>query len=159
MHNQTQNYLDVHGDIKVAQIHINRTEMLAHNMTVQLALFDKDGHPFYDPNYINGNIPGDSLILGGDVITFSPFLNLFGLHEEFKLTSSVGHYQDSRLESTNKPSTMSIDGGDDNFFKSVLGGSYLGVTGTYSNSVTLPADGNTYDVFMSQNGLFIKRAN
>jgi hypothetical protein len=156
LYTMTQSYLEVHGDIKVAQVRIIHTGMLPHNMTVRLTLFDKDGHPFYDQNYINNNIAGDNLLLRGDIITFSPLLNLFGLHEEFKLTSSTGHYQDSRLESAGKPDAMPIDGGDDNFFQSVLNGNYPGVTASYSNSVTLPADGNTYDVFMSQNGLFIR---
>ncbi len=68
---------------------------------------------------------------------------------------------DPAIARVNTPDAKDINGGNDGYFElaqeqGLL--AFLGVAAAYTKTVTVPADGHTYNVYMSQNGLFIKTA-
>ena len=157
LRSQTSSYQEIDGVTQVAQIHVVKT-MEPHHMATQLILIDNKGHQYYDSNCKTCIIAGDNVLLRGDVITFSGWQNSLGLHPEFKLAMLKGHYADPAVASQFQPGVMSINGGDDNVFRSIQDRDwpFFGVAAAYTNTVTVPANGNTYDVFMSANGLYIR---
>lgn len=148
-----QSYLGLTGDIKVAVVRATPLVNLPHLMNVELILYNKDGHQISDNSY---GVMGDDWELQGDIIKFPTWLNVVGLHSGYKLTRLEGRYDDPNLERNNKHSVIVLNGGDDNFFKTVQTQTWLAslVEAAYGNAVFLPADGKTYTVFVSQTGLY-----
>jgi hypothetical protein len=79
-----------------------------------------------------------------------------GLHSSYKLTRLEGRFDDPNLERHATHTVVDLNGGDDNFFKTVQEQAWVSpiVQGAYGNAVFLGADGKTYDVFVSQTGLY-----
>jgi hypothetical protein len=148
-----QSYLGLTGDIKVAVVRANPIANFQHVMSVELTLYDKDGHQISDNTY---GVMGDDWELQGDIIKFPSWLNVVGLHTGYKLTRLEGRYERSDLERNNKHTVIDLNGGDDNFFKTAQTQTWLSplVESAYGNAVFLPADGKTYTVFVSQTGLY-----
>src|SRR6266567_4093179 len=65
-------------------------------------------------------------------------------------------YDKPDLERNNKHSVIVLNGGDDNFFKTAQTQTWLSpfVEALYGNAVILPANGKTYEVLVSQTGLY-----
>ena len=150
-----QSYLGLTGDIKVAQVRAHPIANAAHQMSVELILYDDHGHKTSDRFY---NVQGDEWMLQGDFIKFPTWLNILGLHTGYKLTRLEGRYDDPNLERTAPRTVIELNGGDDNFFKTMhTQRGWIGpfVDATYGNAVFVPADG-AYDVFVSQTGLYVK---
>ncbi len=147
-----QTYLGLTGDIHVARVRATSFTNLPHIMSVEVMLFDKDGHQASDNTY---GVMGDEWELQGDIVKFPTWLNILGLHSGYKLTRLEGRYDDPNLERNNKHSVIVLNGGDDTFFKTAQTQTWLAplVEATYGNAVILPANG-TYDVLVSQTGLF-----
>ncbi len=147
-----QTYLGLTGDIHVARVRATSFTNLPHIMSVEVMLFDKDGHQASDNTY---EVMGDEWELQGDIVKFPTWLNILGLHSGYKLTRLEGRYDDPNLERNNKHSVIVLNGGDDTFFKTAQTQTWLAplVEATYGNAVILPANG-TYDVLVSQTGLF-----
>ena len=147
-----QTYLGLTGDIHVARVRATSFTNLPHIMSVEVMLFDKDGHQASDNTYEE---MGDEWELQGDIVKFPTWLNILGLHSGYKLTRLEGRYDDPNLERNNKHSVIVLNGGDDTFFKTAQTQTWLAplVEATYGNAVILPANG-TYDVLVSQTGLF-----
>jgi len=148
-----QTYLGLSANIMVARVHATSFVNLPHLMSVEIILYDKDGHQTSDNTY---GVMGDEWELQGDIIKFPTWLNILGLHSGYKLTRLEGRYEDPNLERNNKHSVIVLNGGDDTFFKTAQTQTWLSplIEASYGNAVILPADGRTYDVLVSQTGLF-----
>jgi len=122
-------------------------------MSVDLTLYDKNGQPSLEKTYL---VNGDEWMLQGDIIKFPNWLNIVGLHSSYKLTRLEGRFDKSELERNSTHTVIDLNGGDDNFFTTVQEQAWVSpiVQGAYGNAVFLKADDRTYDVFVSQTGLF-----
>lgn len=148
-----QTYLGLTSDIKVARVHAVAVANVPHLMSVDLTLYDQQGKQTSDQTYI---INGDEWMLQGDVIKFPTWLNIFGLHSGYKLTRLEGRFDDPNLEANSHHVVVVLNGGDDNFFKTVQEQAWTSpvVQAAYGSSTFLQPDGKTYDVFVSQTGLY-----
>jgi hypothetical protein len=152
-----QTYLGLTNDIKVAQVRASTITNLSHEMSVELILYDANGNQTSDNTY---SVLGDRWMLQGDIIKFPTWLNILGVHSGYKLTRLEGQYDDPNDESTLHHTVESINGGDDNFFKTVYKQAWSSpfVAAAYGNAVIVPADGHTYNVLVSQTGLYAQPA-
>jgi|SRR6266487_1552993 len=151
-----QTYLGLTGDIKVAQVRAHMLQNSAHEMSVELVLYDNNGHQTSDQFY---SVLGDEWMLQANFIKFPTWMNVLGFHSGYKLTRMEGMYQDSNLESNSKHTVVDLNGGEDNFFKTMRDQKYWFspfVDAYYGNATLEPADG-VYDVYASQTGLYAKQ--
>ncbi|HEY0755216.1 MAG TPA: hypothetical protein VGD98_14750 [Ktedonobacteraceae bacterium] len=153
-----QNYLGLTGNIEVAQVRavkISNTD--TPTMSVELTLFDQNGHPGSDNVY---QVLGNEWMVQGDIIKFSDWLNVVGLHSGYKLTRMEGRYDDPNLEANAKHTVVTLNGGDDGFFQHTQGSNWYSgfVQAQYGNAVFQVADGATYNIFVSQTGLYAVKA-
>lgn len=148
-----QTYLGLTSDIKVARVHATVVANVPHLMSVDLTLYDQNGKQTSEQTYI---INGDEWMLQGDIIKFPPWLNIFGLHSGYKLTRLEGRYDDANLEANSHHVVVTLNGGDDNFFKTVQEQAWTSpfVQAAYGSGTFIQPDGKTYDVFVSQTGLY-----
>ncbi|HEV2583829.1 MAG TPA: hypothetical protein VGT44_23445 [Ktedonobacteraceae bacterium] len=146
-----QTYLGLTGDIRVARIHATATN-IPHLMSVEVILYDNNGNPASDKTYI---VQGDEWMLQGDIVKFPSWLNILGLHSGFKLTRLEGRYDDVNMERTAPHTVIELNGGDDNFFKTVQAQAWTSpfVDSAYGSSTFLSPDNHTYDIFVSQDAL------
>src|SRR5579859_592029 len=113
-HAQTQNYLEIAGVVQVAQVTVDPTPRYPHHMNVNLLLEDNNGHEYFDPHCSTSCIlPGDSLLLQGDMITYPTWQGVLGLHTKFKLTSIKGMYANHAIARTNTLAATPINDGND----------------------------------------------
>lgn len=152
-----QTYVNLTADIPVAQVHATPIDGEPHLMSVEMTLYDKDGHTNAHKTFL---VHGDEWMLQGNIVKFPAWLNVLGLHSGYKLTRLQGRYDDPNLELTAKRSVITLNGGDDNFFKTVQQQAWMSpfVEAAYGNAVFLGADGKTYNVLVSQSGLYAKPA-
>ncbi len=148
-----QTYLGLTSDIEVARVRATPVANVSHLMSVDLTLFDQNGHQTSEQTYI---INGDEWMLQGDIIKFPPWLNIFGLHSGYKLTRLEGRFDDPNLEANSHHTVVVLNGGDDNFFKTVQEQAWTSpfVQAAYGSGTFIQPDGKTYDVFVSQTGLY-----
>lgn len=150
-----QGYLGLTGDIRVAQIRAHMPKNAQHQMSVELIVYDNNGHQLSDNFY---NVLGDEWMLQADFIKFPAWMNILGFHSGYKITRLEGLYQDRNLESTARHTVVDLNGGEDNFFKTMRDQRFWFspfVDAYYGNAAFEPADG-TYDVYASQTGLYAK---
>jgi hypothetical protein len=149
-----QSYLGLTGEIKVAHIRATSIANVAHEMSVELTLYDSNGHTTSDKTYL---LQGDEWILQGDIMKFPAWLNVVGLHSGFKLTRLEGRYDDIKLENSAQHTAIELNGGDDNFFKTMNAQkpwfSWF-VDASYGNAV-FQAPG-AFDVFATQDALIAR---
>ncbi|HEY5002489.1 MAG TPA: hypothetical protein VII61_05015 [Ktedonobacteraceae bacterium] len=152
-----QSYLGLTSDIKVAQVHASTVSNLPHMMSVELTLYDNNGKSTSDSTYF---VQGDRWMVQGNIVKFPSWLNILGLHSGYKLTRLEGQYDDPNDESTMKHTVVTLNGGDGAFFKTVYKQAWSSpfVDAAYGNAVIIPADGHTYNVLVSQTGLYAKPA-
>ena len=152
-----QTYLGLTSDIKVAQIHATKIEGLPHTMSVEIVMYDQSSNPTSDHTYL---VQGDEWMLQGDIIKFPAWLNILGLHSGYKLTRLEGRFDDPNLERNSQHTVIELNGGDDNFFKTVQQQAWVNpmIEAAYGNAVFLGADGKTYNAYASQTGLYAKPA-
>jgi hypothetical protein len=151
-----QSYMGLTGAIEVARVHAAMTQ-LPHEMSVELVLYNANGQPTSDNTYI---VLGDDWMLQGDIVKFPTWLNILGLHSGYKLTRLEGRYNDPHLERNAKHTVIVLNGGDGAFFKTVQEQAWMSpvIEAAYGNGVFLQADGKTYNVYVSQTGLYAKPA-
>ncbi len=151
-----QTYFSLTSRHLVARVHATPIANLQHQMSVDLTLFDKNGNKTSEQTYA---LCGDEWELQGDIVKFADWTAFLGFHTGYKLTRLQGRYDDINLQN-NPPAhncAQELNGGDDNFFKTLQnqgGWLHWAVESSYGNAVILPADGNTYSVYVSQTGLF-----
>lgn len=151
-----QSYLSLTGEIKVAQVHASTIANVPNEMSVELTLYDQNGHVTTDNTYI---VLGNEWMIQGDIVKFPGWMNILGFHSGYKLTRMQGRYDDSNLERHAEHTVVDLNGGDDNFFKTVHSQqNWFGpfVDASYGNAVFEPADG-TYDVFVTQDALIARK--
>lgn len=153
-----QTYVGLTGDIKVAQIRATKVANIDHMMSVDLQLFDKDGKQTGKGTYL---ILGDQWMLRANVLKFPGWMNLLGVHSGYKVTRLQGLYEAPQDEENLKHTVVVLNGGDDDFFKTVYKQAWSSpfVEAGYASAAIVPADGMTYDVLVSQTGLYAKPAN
>lgn len=154
-----QSYIGLTGEIKVAHVHATKVTNPANpnipQMSVELILYDSNGHQTSDSTYI---LSGDEWMLQGDIIKVVPWLNIFGLHSGYKLTRLEGRFDDINLENTVRHTAIPLNGGDDNFFKTMhANSSWISpfIDAAYGNAV-FQTPGN-YDVFATQDALIARQ--
>jgi hypothetical protein len=151
-----QTYLGLTGEIKVAHIRATALANVPHQMSVELILYDSNGHPASDNTYL---VQGDEWMLQGDIVKFPTWLNVIGLHSGYKLTRLEGRFDDPNLERNSKHTVVVLNGGDDNFFKAAYAQkSWFSwfVDASYGNAV-FQAPG-AFDVFATQDALIARPA-
>jgi len=149
-----QSYLGLTGEIKVAHIRATSIVNVAHEMSVELILYDGNNHVASDNTYL---IQGDEWMLQGDIIKFPAWLNIVGLHSGYKLTRLEGRYDDINLENTAHHTATALNGGDDNFFKMAYAQKTWFapfVDAAYGNAVFQTA--GSFDVFATQDALIAR---
>jgi hypothetical protein len=148
-----QTYVGLTSDIEVAKVHATSIANAPHLMSLELTLYNQSGSQTSDKTYL---VNGDEWMLEGDIIKFPTWLNIVGLHSGYKLTRLEGRYNDPQLELSGKRTVITLNGGDDNFFKTVQQQAWVSpiIQAAYGNAVFLTADGKTYDVYVSQTGLY-----
>lgn len=148
-----QTYLGLSSEILVARVRATSLANVPNFMSVELTLYNQHGDVTH--HEVDG-ICGDEWRLEGDIVRFPDWAAILGLHSGYKLTRLEGRYDDPGKETTWYHSVVELNGGDDNFFKTLQSqGDWLHpiVQASYGNDITLPADGNTYNVYVSQTGL------
>jgi hypothetical protein len=151
-----QSYLGLTGEIKVAHIHATQITNVAHQMSVEVMLYDGNGHVTSDNTYL---IQGDEWMVQGDIIKFPAWLNVVGLHAGYKLTRLEGRYDDINLENTAHHTAIPLNGGDDNFFQATYTHkSWFApfVDAAYGNAVFQKP--GSFDVFATQDALIARPA-
>ncbi len=151
-----QTYIGLTSEIKVAQVKAFKTNNVPHHMSVELILYDGNGKVTSDEHY---EVEGDEWMIQANIIKFAPWLNIVGFHSGFKLTRLEGRFDDVNMERNSTHSVVDLNGGDDNFFKTIhTQGGWLApfVDASYGNAVIIPPDG-TYDITMSQDSLIARR--
>jgi hypothetical protein len=149
-----QSYLGLTGEIKVAQIRATPITNVAHQMSVEVILYDGNGHATSDNTYL---IQGDEWMVQGDIIKFPAWLNVVGLHAGYKLTRLEGRYDDINLENTARHTAVPLNGGDDNFFQTTYTHKQwfaLFVDAAYGNAVFQRP--GSFDVFATQDALIAR---
>ncbi|HEY7349952.1 MAG TPA: hypothetical protein VH599_16660 [Ktedonobacterales bacterium] len=148
-----QSYLGLTSEILVARVRATALANVPNYMSVELTLYDQHGNV---TTHETDGVCGDRWLLQGDIVRFPGWLNILGLHTGYKLTRLEGQYSDTTQESTWYKTVVPLNGGDDNFFQTIQNqGGWLHpfVEASYGNAIILPADGNTYNVYVSQTGL------
>lgn len=149
-----QSYLGLTGEIKVAHIRATPIANVAHQMSVEVILYDGNGHATSDNTYL---IQGDEWMVQGDIIKFPAWLNVVGLHAGYKLTRLEGRYDDINLENTAHHTAIPLNGGDDNFFQTTYTHkSWFApfVDAAYGNAVFQRP--GSFDVFATQDALIAR---
>ena len=149
-----QSYIGLTGEIKVAHIRATSIANVAHQMSVEVMLYDGNGHVTSDNTYL---IQGDEWMMQGDIIKFPAWLNVVGLHAGYKLTRLEGRYDDIKLENTARHTAIPLNGGDDNFFQTTYTHRQWFapfVDAEYGNAV-FQAPGS-FDVFATQDALIAR---
>jgi hypothetical protein len=143
-----QSYLGLTGEIKVAHIRATPISNVAHQMSVEVMLYDGNGHVTSENTYL---LQGDEWMVQGDIIKFPAWLTVVGLHAGYKLTRLEGRYDDIALENAAHHTAVPLNGGDDNFFQTTYTHRQwfaLFVDAAYGNAV-FQAPGS-FDVFATQ---------
>ncbi len=109
-----QSYLGLTGEIKVAHIRATPIANVAHQMSVEVMLYDGNGHVTSENTYL---LQGDEWMVQGNIIKFPAWLNVVGLHAGYKLTRLEGRYDDITLENSAHHTAVPLNGGNDNFFQ------------------------------------------
>ena len=150
-----QEYLGLTGRILVAHVHAVPLQVDSGSvptMSVELTLYDQNGNPTSDKTY---SVNGDEWLISGDIIQFPGWMNILGFHSGYKLTRLEGLYSDPNLESNEKHTVLVLNGGDDSFFETAYHGGWSSffVNAAYQNGSILPANGISYSICASQDGI------
>jgi hypothetical protein len=156
-----QGYLGLTSDIKVATVQsttISNGDPQHPQISVTLTIINSNGTAQQPKAYL---LNGDQWILYSDMLKFPSWMNIFGIHSGYKLTQLEGIYSNPTMESHGQHTVIVLNGGNDNFFKTVYKQAWSSpfVDAAYGNAVFEPADGQTYNIYVSQTGLYAKPAN
>jgi hypothetical protein len=154
---QTQSYASLNKGLKVARVCAYSTAAALPVMYVHLLLYGNDGNVTLDHVY---QVSGNQVRLQGDIIKYLSALNS-PLPSFYKLTRLEGYYNDPKIEQNYTPAPILLNGGDDTYYQTVHGLPSVTpvVAAIYDKPFNLKGDGYTYDIFVSQDGLFATKAN
>ena len=148
-----QTYLALTSEIKVATVRATQLSNVPNYMVVDVTLFDQNGNTVH---HESDGLCGNEWEMQGDIVRLADWTTILGLHTGYKLSRLEGRYDDPNKESTWYHSVVELNGGDDGFFTTLRNqGGWLKpvVQASYGNAIILPADGGTYNVYISQTGL------
>ena len=148
-----QTYLALTSEIKVATVRATQLSNVPNYMVVDITLFDQHGNTL---SHESDGLCGNEWELQGNIVRLADWTTILGLHTGYKLTRLEGRYDDPAKETDWYHSVVVLNGGDDNFFTTLKNqGGWLKpvVQASYGNAIILPADGNSYNVYVSQTGL------
>lgn len=148
-----QAYAGLTHEITAARVHATPiTNTKIPQMSLELTLYDQNNHPTSTNTYI---INGDEWMVQSVFIEVQPWLGVVGLHSGYKLTRLEGMFSDADLERHQEKTVIDLNGGEDNFFKTVKVDSWYSrfVKGVYGSATFLPADGKTYNIKVSQDAI------
>jgi hypothetical protein len=156
---QMQNYSSLNAGIKVAQVCAYSTGAALPTMYVHVILYGKDDQISFDNVY--PQVSGEQVQLQGDIIKYSPVLNVVFLQSGYKLTRLQGYYNDPKIERDHGPDPILLNGGDDILYNTVHGLPSVTpmVAAINDKPLSLMGDGHTYDIIVSQNGLTASKVN
>jgi len=149
-----QSYLGLTGEIKVAHIRATPIANVVHQMSVEVMLYDGNGHVTSENTYL---LQGDEWMVQGDIIKFPAWLNVMGFHAGYKLTRLEGRYDDIALENTAHHTAVPLNGGDDNFFQTTYTHRQWFapfIDAAYGNAVFQRL--GSFDVFATQDALIAR---
>jgi hypothetical protein len=150
-----QTYLGLTGEVKVAHIHASAVANAAHQISVELTLYDGNNHTTSDTTYL---LQGDQWMLQGDILKIVSWLDILGLHSGYKLTRLEGRYNDINLEENAHHTAIALNGGDDTFFKiAYTQRSWLHpfIDAAYGNAVFQTT--GSFDIFATQDALIARQ--
>lgn len=123
-------------------------------LRVFLTLFDHNGSMYYNNNF---PVVGDEVILEGEIITYSTYLDPF-IPSGYRLIHVNGTYIRPTLAGQFHPSEIALNSQEDSFFDSIKG--YPQVTpivqATLNRTSPLTPDGITYQLYVTNNGLVLQ---
>jgi hypothetical protein len=148
-----QTYLGLTGETKVAHVHATKIANTQHQMSVELTLFDNNGHVTSDNTYL---IQGDEWMVQGNILKFPAWLNILGLHSGYKLTRLEGRYDDIDMENKGPHTAIALNGGDDNFYSTAHAQQswMTPIVDAYGNAAIQTT--GSYDVLVTQDALITK---
>lgn len=151
-----QSYLGLTSNVRVARVHASKIENTQHVMSVELTLYDKAGNTASTNTYL---VKGDEWEVQGNIIKFPDWMGMFGLRSGYKLTRLEGRFDDPDMERNSTHSVIVLNGGDDQFFKTIKPQTWLSplVEAAYGNAViqgTGQKGNASFDVLVSQTGLY-----
>lgn len=149
LHSLMQPYFPVNYQTRVAQVRVIQAHT-PHRMSVELTIFDNDGHPVSETY----SLLGDEWRLEADMITSPGVLNVIGLYSGYKLTRLDGRYDNEQASNTTG-TVVTLNGGDDGFFKALYDNHTPVVEATKFFSNYFQPDGKTYNVFLTHAGLSV----
>jgi hypothetical protein len=100
-------------------------------------------------------IQGDAWVLGGDIIKWSDWLNVLGVHTGYRITRLMGYYQDANDYRTKRVSAYDLASAHDTVTTLLHDHPNLMpfVQATYGNDVRMLPNANvTYQVYLSTSG-------
>jgi hypothetical protein len=106
-------------------------------------------------------IKGDEWLLGGDIIKWSDWVNLLGVHTGYRITRLMGYYQDANDYRTKKVSAYDLASAHDTVSTFLHDHPKLMpfVQATYGNDVRMPPNPRiTYQVYLSTSGYWAAQA-
>ncbi|MBO0792012.1 MAG: hypothetical protein J2P36_13840 [Ktedonobacteraceae bacterium] len=151
----TQAYIGLTREIRAARVHATPiTNAKIPQMSVEITLYDDHQRPILPSNtYI---VNGDQWMVQAEFIEVHPWLGVLGVHSGYKLVRLEGIFTDSDLERHQEHTVVDLNGGIDDFFKSVKTESWYSgfIKGIYGSATFVPADATkTYDVLVSQDAI------
>lgn len=105
-------------------------------------------------------INGVEVQVQGVRISYQPFLQLVGLQSIYKLTLLQGYFPgiENAKAAFLHPTSIPLNGGEDEQFQHLHSNPSPGVTASLDDPFTIQADGTTYDLFATPDGLSLSQA-
>ncbi|CAM4235453.1 hypothetical protein MB901379_01366 [Mycobacterium basiliense] len=149
-----QTYLGLTGEVKAAHVLATPVSNSAHELTVDLTLYDDDGKAYSRHTY---QVEGDLWVLQADIVELHHWVNVLGMHSGYKVTRLFGERLDGVSPTQHQ---IFLNGGDGDFFADMRGGKWWTrpfVRSAYGNAV-ISAPGE-FDVYISQDAIKARASN
>ncbi|NUS44643.1 MAG: hypothetical protein HOQ24_13270 [Mycobacteriaceae bacterium] len=143
-----QTYLGLTGEIPAARVLASPIQNMPHTMSVELTLYDDDGHTESRQTY---QVEGDRWVLQANIVELRHWVNVLGVHSGYKVTRLFGQREDGVSP---RQDQIMLNGGDDSFYRDMRQGTWWTqpfVRSAYGNAV-IAAPGE-YMVFISQDAI------
>lgn len=143
-----QTYLGLTGEVKAAHVVATQVSNSAHELNVDLTLYDDAGKAYSRHTY---QLEGDMWVLQADIVELHHWVNILGMHSGYKVTRLFGERLDGVSPTQHQ---IFLNGGDGNFFAEMRGGKWWTkpfVRSAYGNAV-IAAPGE-FDVYISQDAI------
>lgn len=123
---------------KVATIQASPIVNQPHTMAIAFTSYDNAGNP----THAEYELSGDRWELSADVVNFQPWVNLLGVSNGFQLSRLTSQYDDSNAHSVQPVELPHNQAFSIPFVE----------RSHYTGGVIMPADGTTYNIFVTLEG-------